>query len=71
MRCSIEYCSAHAWPFESTKRSRLTHDGSFGLYCITFCQSRWAIGAQPIAAPGWPELACCTMSALSTRTKLI
>ena len=29
------------------------------------------MGAQPIAAPGWPELACCTMSAASTRTKLI
>ena len=30
--------------------------------------SRCAIGAQPIAAPGWPELACCTMSAARTRT---
>ena len=28
------------------------------------------MGAQPIAAPGWPEFACCTMSAASTRTRL-
>ena len=30
-------------------------------------QRVWAMGAQPIGAPGWPELAACTWSALRQR----
>ena len=29
------------------------------------------MGAMPMGAPGWPELACCTMSAERTRMVLM
>lgn len=44
------YSSAQAWPFESTKRSRLIHLGSDGLYFITCVHSRYAMGARPMGA---------------------
>lgn len=55
-----------AWPDESTNRSRAGQAGSFGLCFICF-QSVNAAGALPMARPGWPLLAFCTASAVSTR----
>ena len=38
---------------------------------LTSVKSTWAMGAQPMGAPGWPDMDFCTMSAASTRTVLI
>ena len=37
----------------------------------TLVNRTWAMGAQPIGAPGWPDMDFCTISAASTRTVLI
>jgi len=38
---------------------------------MTLSHRTWAIGAQPMGAPGWPELAFWTMSAVRQRTVLM
>src|SRR5437762_14174448 len=50
------------WPGERMKRSRSTHFGLLGLWRRCLCHSTYAMGACPIGAPGWPELAFCTAS---------
>ena len=42
-----------------------------GVIAHTLVNKTWAMGAQPIGAPGWPDMDFCTMSAASTRTVLI
>ncbi len=71
LRCNTEYNNAHAWPLDSTKRSRLIQRACAGS-CLRNCvYSVNATGAMPIGAPGWPLLAFCTMSAASTRRPLM
>ena len=59
------------WPEERTKRSRFTHFGSSGLYCISSAKRRYPIGAWPIGAPGWPLLALFTASTAKKRMALM
>ena len=55
------------WPEDSTKRSRLIHLGSSGLWFICLPQMAYAAGAAPMGMPGWPDLAFWTPSAASMR----
>ena len=59
------------WPAESTNLSRLNQNGFAGLWCMNSFQSRYAIGAQPMGIPGWPELALLTASMDRKRIALI
>src|SRR6478672_7728177 len=52
----------HAWPAESTKRSRSGHSGWSGACFMTSVYSTYASGASAIAVPGCPEFAFCTAS---------
>src|SRR4051812_6463303 len=60
-----------AWPFESTKRSRLSQVGSCGSYRRNCCHKQYATGANAMGAPGWPEFACCTASIARVRIVLM
>ena len=51
--------------YESTKRSLLAHCGFCGLNLMNWLKRMWAIGAMPIGAPGWPELALNVASTCS------
>src|SRR5690606_14697937 len=44
-------------PADSTKRSRLIHDGLAGLCFMKRVHSSYAIGAAPIGMPGCPDFA--------------
>ena len=70
-KCRREYWSMQPWPEESTKRSRFTHLGSSGLYCISSAMRRYPIGAWPMGAPGWPLLALFTASTAKKRMALM
>src|SRR5439155_14379466 len=61
----------HAWPAESTNRSRSGHAGSVGSYRITRVHRTWASGASAMAVPGWPELARCGASMARPRMTLM
>ena len=65
------YKSAHEWPLDRTKRSRLNHFGFDGEYLITLLNKVCAIGAHPIGAPGCPLFAFCTISAPRQRIVLM
>src|SRR5205823_1958724 len=60
-----------ACPMESTKRSRFCQIGSSGSKFRKFCHTAYTTGANAIAVPGWPELACCTASMLKVRIVLM
>jgi hypothetical protein len=64
------YWSAHACPLLKTKRSRLIHAGSLALYFMKSDHSTCAMGAHPMGAPGWPELAAWGWSADTHRIVL-
>src|SRR5882724_12855741 len=67
----MDHRSIEAWPFESTKRSRLGQMGSFGSNRIIRFQMVYTNGARAIGVPGCPDLACCTASIESVRIVLI
>lgn len=71
IKCKRIYCKTQAWPFERTKRSRFGQCGFFGLTRTKFVKSTCAMGANPIGAPGCPELAPRTTSAAKVRIVLI
>ena len=70
MRCSTEYSSIEACPFDSTNRSRSHQPGFPGLNLSTSRQSTSATSASPMGAPGWPELAFWTASIERARMAL-
>ena len=70
MRCSTEYSSMEAWPFESTNRSRSHQVGLPGLNLSTSRHRTSAMSAMPMGAPGWPELAFWTASMERARMAL-
>ena len=47
-RWSSAYWSMQPWPLDSTKRSRLSHFGLFGLNLINLLHKTWATGAMPL-----------------------
>lgn len=69
-RCNMVYCKAHAWPLLRTNRSRFHHPTLEGANFIISVHKRWAMGAQPMGAPGWPELAAWGWSAETARMVL-
>src|SRR5215472_6826495 len=71
VRWSMDQSSIEAWPFESTKRSRLGQIGSWGSKRMTRFQSVYTNGASAMGVPGCPDLACCTASIESVRMVLI
>ena len=60
----------HAWPQDSTKRSRSGQCGSPGS-CLISCHRTYATGARAIGVPGWPEFAFWTASMASVRMVVI
>jgi len=71
VKCNMVYWRAQAWPLLKTNRSRLIHFGSLLEYFITSPHNRCAMGAHPMGAPGWPELAASGWSALTARIVLM
>ena len=65
-KCNIEYNNAHACPLDSTNLSLLLHEGFLLLNCMNSPNKTCAIGAHPMGAPGCPEFAFSTISALNT-----
>src|SRR5215471_5256826 len=71
VRWSADQSNIEAWPFESTKRSRLGQIGSLGSNRNTRFQIVYTKGARAIGVPGCPDLACCTASIESVRMVLM
>src|SRR5215472_15127998 len=67
----MDQSSIEAWPFESTKRSRLGQIGSWGSKRMTRFQSVYTSGASAMGVPGCPDLGCWTASIESVRMVLI
>ena len=65
-KCNIEYNNAHACPLDNTNLSLLLHEGFLLLNCMNSPNKTCAIGAHPMGAPGCPEFAFSTISALNT-----
>merc|ERR1719478_1223122 len=65
--CSHEYRNIEPWPAERMKRSRLIHDGTSGLYDISWPYRHAPISAQPRGKPMWPDLALEIESMASPR----
>ena len=68
---SMVYWRAHACPLLKTKRSRFHHFGLLAENVINSFQSKCAMGAHPMGAPGCPLLAASGWSALTARIVLM
>src|SRR5215471_20437461 len=71
LRWSADQSNIEAWPFDSTKRSRLGQMGSCGSKRRTRFQIVYTSGASAIGVPGCPDFACCTASIERVRMVLI
>ena len=70
-RTFLAWIRAQPCPADKTNRSRSGQLGSCGLNLSDRSQRAYAMDAEPMGKPGWPELAFCTMSTARKRSVLM